>query len=140
MNPNLNLKGNQGHNMELGKPLNQSLQSVSENISSMSSNGSSKRHCGALKTNLKTCAKWTKWRVYNHSTTFHHISLVVFFISSFLFYPLLVFLHILSTLSGNPLQFITWEIVTSFPLFIPQTLIQRSLVWEGHLIKEFLLP
>ena len=75
---------------------------------------------------------------YHHTTAFHHISLVVFFISSSLFYILFVLLHFLSTLSGDPPQFITWRIVTSFPLSIPQTLIQRSLVWEGNLIKESL--
>ena len=40
-----------------------------------------------------------------------------------LFYLLLVLLHILSTPSGDPPQFITWGIVTSFPLFITRTLI-----------------
>ena len=38
MKPNLNLKGSQGHNEELDKPLNQSLQAGSEKISYMSSN------------------------------------------------------------------------------------------------------
>ena len=75
---------------------------------------------------------------YHHTTAFHHISLVMFFISSYLFYLLLVLLHVLSILSGDPPQFITWRIVISFPLSIPQTLIQRSLVWEGHLVKESL--
>ena len=76
-----------------------------------------------------------------------HLSLIIFptitllhysisFISFSLFYLLLVFLHSLSTLSGDPPKFITWRIVTSFPLSIPQTLIQRSLVWEGHLVRE----
>ena len=36
--------------------------------------------------------------------------------------------HILSTLSGEPPQFITWRIVTSFPPSISRTLVQRSLV------------
>ena len=36
--------------------------------------------------------------------------------------------HILSTLGGDPLQFITWRIVTSFPPSISRTLVQRSLV------------
>ena len=76
---------------------------------------------------------------YHHITAFHHISLVVFFISSSLFYLLLVLPHILFTLSGDPPQFITWRIVTSFPLSILRTLIQRSLVWEGHLVKEIFL-
>ena len=58
---------------------------------------------------------------YHRTTTFLHIPLVVFFISHYLFY-LLVLLHILSTPSGNPPQFITWGIVTSFPLFIIRTL------------------
>ena len=62
----------------------------------------------------------------------------MFFISSSLFYLLLFLLHILSTLSGDPPQFITWKIVILFPLSIPQTLIQRSLVWEGHLVKKSL--
>ena len=74
---------------------------------------------------------------YHHTTSFHHISLVMFFISS-LFYLLLILLHMLSTLSGDPSQFITWRIITSFPLFIPQTQIQRSLVWESHLVRESL--
>ena len=69
-------------------------------------------------------------------TAFHRISLVVFFISSSLFYRLLVLLHILSTLSGDPPQFITWRVVTSLPLSIPRTLVQRFLVWEGHLVRE----
>ena len=73
---------------------------------------------------------------YHHITTFHHISLVVLFISSSLFYLLLVLLHILFTLSDDPPRFITWRIVTLFSLSIPQTLIQRSLVWEGHLVRE----
>ena len=53
-----------------------------------------------------------------------------------LLYLLLVLLRILSTLSGDRPQFITWKIVTSFPLSIPWTLVQRSLVWEGHLIRD----
>ena len=57
MKPNLNLKGNQSHNMESDKPLNQSLQSGSEKISCMSNNGSSKDYCGTLEVNLKACAK-----------------------------------------------------------------------------------
>ena len=48
---------------------------------------------------------------------------IFFFILS-----ILVLLHILSTLSGDPPQLITWRIVISFPLYIPQTLIQRFLV------------
>ena len=77
---------------------------------------------------------------YHRTTTFLHIPLVVFFISHYLFY-LLVLLHILSTLSGDPHQLITWRIVISFSLSIPRTLIQRSLVWEGHLVMEsFGLP
>ena len=39
MKPNLNSKGNQGHNEELDKPFKQSLQGSSEKISYMSSNG-----------------------------------------------------------------------------------------------------
>ena len=73
---------------------------------------------------------------YHYSTTFHRISLVVFVISSFLFYLLLVLLHLLSNLSGDPPWFI--KIVTSFPLSIPQKLIKKSLVWEGYLVREFL--
>ena len=70
-----------------------------------------------------TGAYFSYYFSYHHITVFHHISLVVFFISSSLFYLLLVLLHILSTLSGDLPQFITWRIVTSFPLSIPQTLI-----------------
>ena len=62
--PSLNLKGSQGHNVELDKPLNQTLQSGLENISSMSRNGPPRNYYGALEMNLKTCAKGTKWRVY----------------------------------------------------------------------------
>ena len=58
---------------------------------------------------------------YYCATAFLHISLVVFFVSHSLFY-LLVLLHILSTPSGDLPQFITWGIVTSFPLFIIRTL------------------
>ena len=83
-----------------------------------------------------TGASFSHYFSYHHSTAFHCISLVVFFISFSLSYLLLVLLHILSTLSGDPPQFITWGIVISFPLSIPQTLIQRSLVWEGHLVRE----
>ncbi|RVW90697.1 hypothetical protein CK203_046460 [Vitis vinifera] len=54
---------------------------------------------------------------------FHLISLVVFFVSSSLSYLLLVLFHILSTLSGDPPQFITWRIVTSFPPSISRTLV-----------------
>ena len=72
---------------------------------------------------------------YHHTIAFHHMSLVVYFISSSLFY-LLVLLYILFTLSGDPPQFITWRIVTSLSLFIPRRLIQRPLVWEGHLVRE----
>ena len=65
MKPNLNLKGSQCHNVEPDKPLNQSLQSRSENVSYTSSNGPSKNHCRILEVNLKACAKGTKWRVYS---------------------------------------------------------------------------
>ena len=75
-----------------------------------------------------TDASFSHYFSYPHTTAFHHISLVMFFISSYLFYLLLVLLHVLSTLSDDPPQFITWRIIISFPLFIPQTLIQRSLV------------
>ena len=83
-----------------------------------------------------TSAYFSHYFSYHHSTAFHRISLVVFFISSFLFYLLLVLLHILSTLSGDPFQFITWKMVTSFPLSITYTLLQRSLVWKDHLVRE----
>ena len=73
---------------------------------------------------------------YHRTTTFLHISLFVFFISYSLFYLLFVLFPILSILSGDPSQFISWRMVTSFPLSIPRTLIQRSLVWEGHLVRE----
>ena len=75
---------------------------------------------------------------YHHTTVFHHILLVVFFISFLLSHLLLILLHLFSTLSGDPPQFIIWKTVTSFPLSIPQTLIQRPLVWEGYLIGESL--
>ena len=73
---------------------------------------------------------------YHNFIAFHHISLVVFVIFSSLFYLLLVLLHLLSNLSGDPPRFI--KIVTSFPLSIPQKLIKKSLVWEGYLVREFL--
>ena len=75
-----------------------------------------------------TYASFSHYFSYHHTTAFHHISLVVFFIPSSLSYLLLVLLHILSTLSGDPHQLITWRIVISFSLSIPRTLIQRSLV------------
>ena len=74
-----------------------------------------------------TSTSFSHYFSYHCITAFHHISLVMFFISS-LFYLLLVLLHILFTLSGDPPRFITWRIVSSFPLSIPRTLIQRSLV------------
>ena len=43
-----------------------------------------------------------------------------------------------STLSDDPPQLITWRIVMSFSLSIPQILIQRSSVWDGHLVRESL--
>ena len=64
MKPNLNLKGNQGRNVELDKPLNQSLQSGLEKVSYTSSSRPSRNYYGALEVNLKICAKWTKLRVY----------------------------------------------------------------------------
>ena len=51
--------------MELDKSLNQSLRGGSKKVSSMSSNELPRNYYGALKMNLKTCAKGTKWRVYN---------------------------------------------------------------------------
>ena len=51
--------------MELDKSLNQSLRGGSKKVSSMNSNGLPRNYCGVLKMNLKTCAKGTKWRVYN---------------------------------------------------------------------------
>ena len=51
--------------MELDKSFNQSLQRGSKKVSSMSSNGLPRNYYGALKMNLKTCVKGTKWRVYN---------------------------------------------------------------------------
>ena len=85
-----------------------------------------------------TGAFFSHYFSYHHSNAFHRISLVMFFIFLLLLllYLLLVLLRILSTLSGDRPQFITWKIVTSFPLSIPRTLIQRSLVWEGHFVKE----
>ena len=83
-----------------------------------------------------TGASFSHYFSYHHSIAFHHISLVMFFIPSSLFYLLLVLFHIFFTLSGALPQFIAWRIVTSFPLSITWTLIQRSLVWEGHLIWE----
>ena len=67
MKPNLNLKGNQGHNVEPGKPLNQSLQSSSKKVSYMSSNGPSRDYCKVLVMDFKTCAKGIKLRVYNNA-------------------------------------------------------------------------
>nr|CAN80683.1 hypothetical protein VITISV_006098 [Vitis vinifera] len=64
MKPNLNLKGNQGRNVELDKPLNQSLQSGLEKVSYTSSSRPSRNYYGALELNLKICAKGTKLRVY----------------------------------------------------------------------------
>ena len=91
---------------------------------------------GSLMNLGPTGASFSPYFSYHHITAFHRISLVVFFISSSLFYLLLVLLHILSTLSDDPPQFITWGIVTSFPLCIPRTLVQRSLVGEGHLVRD----
>ena len=65
MKLNLNSKDYQGRNMEPDKPLNQSPQSGLEKVSYTSRNGLSKKHCGTLEVNLKTCAKGTKWSVYN---------------------------------------------------------------------------
>ena len=65
-----------------------------------------------------TGASFSHYFSYHHTIAFHHISLVVFFIF-FLSHLLLVLLHLFSTLSGDPTQFITWRIVTSFPLSIP---------------------
>ena len=56
--------------MEPDKPLNQSPQSGSKNISSMSSNGPPRNYCGALEVNLKTYAKGTKLRVYTRDCLF----------------------------------------------------------------------
>ena len=53
MKPNLNLKDNQGQNVELDKPLNQSLQSGSENVSYMSSNGPPGNCCKVLNKHVK---------------------------------------------------------------------------------------
>ena len=39
---------------------------LKKKVSSMSSNGPPRNYCGTLKTNLKTCAKGTKLRVYTH--------------------------------------------------------------------------
>ena len=50
--------------MESGKPLNQSLQSSSEKVNYMSSNGLSRDYCKVLVMDFKTCAKETKLRVY----------------------------------------------------------------------------
>ena len=75
-----------------------------------------------------TGASFSHYFSYHHTNAFHHISLVVFLISSSLLHLLFVLLYILSTLSGDPPQFITWRIVTSFPLSILWTLIQISLV------------
>ena len=83
-----------------------------------------------------TSTSFSHYFSYYRTTAFLYISLVVFFISSSLFYFLLVLLYLFSTLSGDLPPFITWKIVTSFPLSIPRTLIQRSLVWEGHLVRE----
>ena len=54
--------------MGLDKSLNQSLQGGSKKVSSMSSNGPPRKYCEEPEVNLKTCAKWTKWRVYKIHT------------------------------------------------------------------------
>ena len=48
-------------------PRPKSLRWLKKKVSSMSSNRPSRNYRGALKTNLKTCAKWTKLRVYTYS-------------------------------------------------------------------------
>ena len=52
--------------MGLDKSLNQSLQGGEKKINNMNNNGLPRNYCETLEVNLKTCAKWTKWRVYNH--------------------------------------------------------------------------
>ena len=51
------------------------------------------------------------------------IGCVLHLLFFFLSHLLLVLFHLFSILSGDPPKFITWSIVTSFPLFIPQALI-----------------
>ena len=46
-------------------PLPKSPRWLKKKVSSMSSNGPPRNYCGVLKTNLKTCARGTKLRVYN---------------------------------------------------------------------------
>ena len=53
MKPNLNLKDSQGHNVDPNKPLNQSLQSGSEKVSYMNSNGPPGNCCKVLNKHVK---------------------------------------------------------------------------------------
>ena len=69
-----------------------------------------------------------------HSTISHWLCSSYIFLSHFL----LVLLYLFSTPSADPPRFITWRMVTSFPLFIPWTWIWRPLAWKGHIIGESL--
>ena len=69
MKPSLNQDA-KDHNKGSDKSLNQSLRGGSKKVSSMSSNGPPRNYCGALKMNLKTCAKGTKLRVYTTNLKF----------------------------------------------------------------------
>ena len=53
MELNINLKGNQGHNVESDKPLNQSLQSGSKKVSYTSSNGALGNCCNVSNKHVK---------------------------------------------------------------------------------------
>ena len=64
--------------------------------------------------------------------------LVYAFILIFSILPTACFAPSSFILSGDPPQFITRRVVISFPLSIPQTLIQGSLVWESHFVRESL--
>ena len=73
-------------------------------------------------------------------TSLHFISSHWLYYSSRLLYSVCCFVlhHFFPTPSGDPPQFITWRVVMSFPLSILRTLIQGSLVWESHIIRESL--
>ena len=65
-----------------------------------------------------TGTSFSHYFFYHHITAFHHISLVVLFITFSLFYLLLVLLHILSILSGDP-----W--------FVPSSGSGNGTIWFG---------
>ena len=71
---------------------------------------------------------------WHHYISLHLIGYVIYLIFSIL--SAVCFAPFFFILSGDPPQFITWRVVISFSLSIPRTLIQKSLVWEGHLVRE----